>query len=131
MHTLFPYTTCLLYYEARRLSGVQRRRLQHRCDIHHRRRLDDQHGPGRMKGFAVAELKPLSLKRGASIAGMYALSPFVWEEHGGYSMMLRIVRSEEHTSELQSLMRISYAVFCLTKKNITKIQQRSLQTLTH
>src|SRR3546814_4707622 len=28
-------------------------------------------------------------------------------------------RSEEHTSELQSLMRISYAVFCLTKKNIS------------
>src|SRR3546814_5682109 len=27
-----------------------------------------------------------------------------------------LVRSEEHTSELQSLMRISYAVFCLTKK---------------
>src|SRR3546814_1293514 len=29
-------------------------------------------------------------------------------------------QSEEHTSELQSLMRISYAVFCLKKKNITK-----------
>src|SRR3546814_4045197 len=29
-------------------------------------------------------------------------------------------RSEEHTSELQSLMRISYAVFCLTKKNKTR-----------
>src|SRR3546814_5835890 len=29
----------------------------------------------------------------------------------------RIPRSEEHTSELQSLMRISYAVFCLKKKN--------------
>src|SRR3546814_7321051 len=29
----------------------------------------------------------------------------------------RADRSEEHTSELQSLMRISYAVFCLTKKN--------------
>src|SRR3546814_1421657 len=28
-----------------------------------------------------------------------------------------IMRSEEHTSELQSLMRISYAVFCLKKKN--------------
>src|SRR3546814_7185992 len=27
------------------------------------------------------------------------------------------IRSEEHTSELQSLMRISYAVFCLKKKN--------------
>src|SRR3546814_9782269 len=30
-------------------------------------------------------------------------------------------RSEEHTSELQSLMRISYAVFCLKKKNHTLI----------
>src|SRR3546814_3361693 len=29
----------------------------------------------------------------------------------------KISRSEEHTSELQSLMRISYAVFCLKKKN--------------
>src|SRR3546814_5597469 len=29
-------------------------------------------------------------------------------------------RSEEHTSELQSLMRISYAVFCLKKKNVYK-----------
>src|SRR3546814_2545673 len=29
----------------------------------------------------------------------------------------KLVRSEEHTSELQSLMRISYAVFCLNKKN--------------
>src|SRR3546814_4013552 len=28
------------------------------------------------------------------------------------------IRSEEHTSELQSLMRISYAVFCLKKKNL-------------
>src|SRR3546814_8739373 len=31
-----------------------------------------------------------------------------------------LVRSEEHTSELQSLMRISYAVFCLKKKNKQK-----------
>src|SRR3546814_9780586 len=31
-------------------------------------------------------------------------------------------RSEEHTSELQSLMRISYAVFCLKKKNYQKAQ---------
>src|SRR3546814_5222181 len=30
--------------------------------------------------------------------------------------LLRALRSEEHTSELQSLMRISYAVFCLKKK---------------
>src|SRR3546814_10113791 len=31
-----------------------------------------------------------------------------------------VIRSEEHTSELQSLMRISYAVFCLKKKNKVK-----------
>src|SRR3546814_4024332 len=33
-----------------------------------------------------------------------------------------LVRSEEHTSELQSLMRISYAVFCLKHNNITSCQ---------
>src|SRR3546814_1326383 len=32
---------------------------------------------------------------------------------------MMVERSEEHTSELQSLMRISYAVFCLKKKNTT------------
>src|SRR3546814_4667652 len=35
-------------------------------------------------------------------------------------------RSEEHTSELQSLMRISYAVFCLKKKNKTIKEKRSM-----
>src|SRR3546814_5444279 len=35
----------------------------------------------------------------------------------------RIDRSEEHTSELQSLMRISYAVFCLTKKKKTSLNK--------
>src|SRR3546814_5826616 len=34
----------------------------------------------------------------------------------GYARQKFVVRSEEHTSELQSLMRISYAVFCLNKK---------------
>src|SRR3546814_8335704 len=37
----------------------------------------------------------------------------------------RMKRSEEHTSELQSLMRISYAVFCLKKKNKQTTQQRT------
>src|SRR3546814_6618958 len=36
---------------------------------------------------------------------------------GGAHAFRREQRSEEHTSELQSLMRISYAVFCLKKKN--------------
>src|SRR3546814_4610211 len=37
-------------------------------------------------------------------------------------------RSEEHTSELQSLMRISYAVFCLKKKKHTNITYADTQT---
>src|SRR3546814_6145363 len=37
-----------------------------------------------------------------------------------YRRHRRRLRSEEHTSELQSLMRISYAVFCLKKKKIRK-----------
>src|SRR3546814_2656042 len=40
----------------------------------------------------------------------------------------RVRRSEEHTSELQSLMRISYAVFCLKKKKYRK--QRYASNLT-
>src|SRR3546814_9005898 len=39
-----------------------------------------------------------------------------------------ITRSEEHTSELKSLMRISYAVFCLKKKNKTKTKNMSNYT---
>src|SRR3546814_1969511 len=38
----------------------------------------------------------------------------------------RLKRSEEHTSELQSLMRISYAVFCLKKKTQLKNKQYRL-----
>src|SRR3546814_10104464 len=38
-----------------------------------------------------------------------------------------VQRSEEHTSELQSLMRISYAVFCLKKKNNNKHKMTSLR----
>src|SRR3546814_6718727 len=38
-----------------------------------------------------------------------------------------VSRSEEHTSELQSLMSISYAVFCLKKKKITQLIQDTKQ----
>src|SRR3546814_10534669 len=40
-------------------------------------------------------------------------------------------RSEEHTSELQSLMRISYAVFCLKKKKMTITNVLLEKTITH
>src|SRR3546814_10775353 len=57
------------------------------------------------------------LAQGASLSqvfgerfSQYAVAVFV--------LMLAMLRSEEHTSELQSLMRISYAVFCLKKKQL-------------
>src|SRR3546814_8407156 len=44
-------------------------------------------------------------------------STFVSVHHVRQVLISETRRSEEHTSELQSLMRISYAVFCLKKKN--------------
>src|SRR3546814_2553746 len=53
---------------------------------------------------------------------VWVLYRYLIEETDEY-LKMRNVRSEEHTSELQSLMRISYAVFCLKKKKKRK-QQR-------
>src|SRR3546814_8822566 len=47
----------------------------------------------------------------------------------GYAQR-RVSRSEEHTSELQSLMRISYAVFCLKKKHMNKQNNEQHSTYT-
>src|SRR3546814_3779976 len=47
-----------------------------------------------------------------------------------YLLFLHRTRSEEHTSELQSLMRISYAVFCLKKKKHYVKQERYIHHLT-
>src|SRR3546814_7642688 len=45
---------------------------------------------------------------------------FLRPDHSWPHGCLHFLRSEEHTSELQSLMRISYAVFCLKKKKTTQ-----------
>src|SRR3546814_10311369 len=64
-----------------------------------------------------------------ALAAILAVLPLMQLTGGGYNYLIHIVlyammyaamRSEEHTSELQSLMRISYAVFCLNKN--TEIQ---------
>src|SRR3546814_5055154 len=53
-----------------------------------------------------------------------------YESDRGVTIMYRgILRSEEHTSELQSLMRISYAVFCLKKKNNHTLTHTIIHTL--
>src|SRR3546814_6312071 len=54
----------------------------------------------------------------------YGLTEPEWRHHSGLDHPARC-RSEEHTSELQSLMRISYAVFCLKKKTIRKTENKS------
>src|SRR3546814_4423467 len=65
-------------------------------------------------GTAVDRQRAL-VERGADLRDRRELEPVIDD------MLVHIVgehpRSEEHTSELQSLMRISYAVFCLKKKN--------------
>src|SRR3546814_6238720 len=75
--------------------------------------------------FALSELAIVSARgprlqaaekrgsRGAAVARQLAADP-------GRFLSTVQVRSEEHTSELQSLMRISYAVFCLKKKKNKK-----------
>src|SRR3546814_8852634 len=61
-------------------------------------------------GGAVAAQHWLAARAGAAMLADKAFRPQA-ERHAAGPM-----RSEEHTSELQSLMRISYAVFCLKKK---------------
>src|SRR3546814_1668762 len=55
-----------------------------------------------------------AIKWGKDYAEQVAQTRQLLEE---YQAKISGARSEEHTSELQSLMRISYAVFCLKKKN--------------
>src|SRR3546814_6259987 len=52
------------------------------------------------------------IEQGAALV----INPAFWD-----GLDIEKARSEEHTSELQSLMRISYAVFCLKKKNKSKV----------
>src|SRR3546814_10603481 len=66
---------------------------------------NDHQASGRGSGGKV-----LGMKRTMSIIPFDDRDGVIWFDG-------KLMRSEEHTSELQSLMRISYAVFCLKKKN--------------
>src|SRR3546814_9139251 len=89
--TLFPYTTLF------RSLAQGRQRLQ-----------------GGRVGVHRAEAGGRNTGGGGNAVGHGAI--IAPDRHGGNPAMPRSARSEEHTSELQSLMRISYAVFCLKKK---------------
>src|SRR3546814_2200167 len=89
--TLFPYTTLFRSLEGNLLALVQPTQ------------------PGALDGRDVHEhVRPAAVRLDEPVT-LGAVEPL----HGSD----RHCRSEEHTSELQSLMRISYAVFCLKKKN--------------
>src|SRR3546814_2983524 len=82
-----------------------------------------RHRDSRVRGNDSRRLSPFPLPRSQHrrqiAAGVAALHQgHVFRCAFGYDFAAAVAaRSEEHTSELQSLMRISYAVFCLTKKN--------------
>src|SRR3546814_972136 len=101
--TLFPYTT-LFRSQPRRHAGVGA----------HGDGSGRAGGPQRQSGFAVRR-RQRRCGRGRTGQGG-AVGPA--QEVDGRKV--RAGRSEEHTSELQSLMRISYAVFCLKKKTKNK-----------
>src|SRR3546814_9740977 len=58
-----------------------------------------------------------SLALANAMTAMATCRRYVWQSIGALGVIEMTARSEEHTSELQSLMRNSYAVLCLKKKN--------------
>src|SRR3546814_1579326 len=81
------------------------RRPQHRIQV-------EPLVPRRMQ--AVEEVQP----RARACRELRVVAQLLLEPHLQCRVLRQHLRSDEHTSELQSLMRISYAVFCLTKKQI-------------
>src|SRR3546814_2952822 len=80
---------------------------------------DDIHGGEDLRVHGAASGQQC---RGLIVDHCVDRSEFLLHVHGrepGHLALLPLGRSEEHTSELQSLMRISYAVFCLKKKKHT------------
>src|SRR3546814_5924932 len=72
---------------------------------------------------AIVERRGLARKRALPTCGGRIGEALIIRAEVAPSELSEAVRSEEHTSELQSLMRISYAVFCL-KKKITETPHR-------
>src|SRR3546814_3637873 len=92
--------------------------------------------PGDILGCAVEAVGLLRRKGRARRLGIRRpIEDPVQHRRLGHAWMDRIgahtLRSEEHTSELQSLMRISYAVFCLKKKTTNNTKANNKQNHYH
>src|SRR3546814_7109636 len=98
--------------------------LQARPSPGFRDAVDAIFGPGVI--VHVDEAEPLDAVAGEITALLHVLTPVT-----GEFIASAPKRSEEHTSELQSLMRISYAVFCLKKKKQNRQICRDSNQTTH
>src|SRR3546814_7045194 len=76
--------------------------------------------PGQATSYMVGQTRWVAIreKAKATLGDKFDLRAFHDTALSAGAMPIEVLRSEEHTSELQSLMRISYAVFCLKKKTI-------------
>src|SRR3546814_10251277 len=97
-------------------------------DLPERRRHRDREGAGTQRGEAAAAVAPGPALRSYQVIETHRFSIAALPTRVSRTRRLNrryiagllrpgALRSEEHTSELQSLMRISYAVFCLKKKH--------------
>src|SRR3546814_4691856 len=114
--TLFPYTTLFRSQWPHR----QARRIAHHRD---RRRHPDQDRFD--QGRRRLENPCPSQGGGGAAKRRYDAATAVRTATGRAGQPIHGPRSEEHTSELQSLMRISYAVFCLKKKTKTQTAKQT------
>src|SRR3546814_6792862 len=79
----------------------------------------ETNGAGLLQSAGIVALKLLGFVAFMLIVARRILPALLhWTAHTGSRELFRL-RSDEPTSELQSLMRVSYAVFCLTKNRIT------------
>src|SRR3546814_4968610 len=76
--------------------------------------------PGTLAGLFIDRANPANAEV-AELAVSFLIIAALFQVADGAQVVAQ--RSEEHTSELQSLMRISYAVFCLKKKK--KLKQKT------
>src|SRR3546814_9209446 len=97
----------------------------------HRAQLDAEDGADALE-IVEHELEPVVVDAGLAIPGagpfLRRVRKLVEAIDGGFDDFRHRDQSEEHTSELQSLMRISYAVFCLKKKT-TKHTKESIKRI--